>query len=107
MVEIYVCFCFIDPPDVSVSATRNRLLVNESTNLTCSVSSSNPSDFTLVWTLNSTSNVVDETGEILVVSNIGEDEFGTYTCSATNTANLTGSASIAIEQGGTYYEVCV
>ena len=86
-----------------MTATRTRLLVSESTNITCSVSSSNPTEVTLVWTLNSTSNVVttlDETGEILVVSNIGEDEFGTYTCSATNTANLTGSASITIEQGG-------
>ena len=93
-----------------MTATRTRQLVSESTNITCSVSSSNPAEFTLVWTLNSTNNVVttlDETGEILVVSNIGEDEFGTYTCSATNTANLTGSASITIEQGGMYYEVRV
>ena len=93
-----------------MTATRTRLLVNESTNITCSVSGGNPTEFTLVWTLNSTSNVVttlDETGEILVISNIGEDEFGTYTCSVTNTANLTGSASITIEQGGMYYEVRV
>ena len=93
-----------DPPEVSVSATRTRLPVNESTTLTCSVTSSNPSDFTLVWTLTSTngSTTINSTDQTLEVANIGEDDFGTYTCNVTNSAGLSGVASITIEQGGIY-----
>ena len=97
--------CSIDPPDVSVSATRTRLPVSESTTLNCSVASSNPSTFTVMWTLMNTNDVtmtLSETGQILVVSDIGEDDFGTYTCNVTNSANLSGTAELTIEQGGMY-----
>ena len=94
-----------DPPEVTVIATRTRLLVNQSTTLNCSVTSSNPSDVTVAWSLTNMSGVVavlSVTEQTLIVSNIEEDEFGTYTCNVTNSAGLSETAEITIEQGGTF-----
>ena len=93
----------IDPPEVTVSASRTRIPLNESTTLNCSVSVSNPSTFSVMWTLTNTNNItttLSETEEILVVSNIEEYDFGTYTCNVTNSASLSATAEITIEEGG-------
>ena len=95
------CVVYVDPPDVSVSATQLRLPVNGSTTLTCTVVSSNPTDFTLQWTLTNTSDVTITLNQTLQLSNIRVDQFGTYTCNVTNSASLSGQADITIEQGGT------
>ena len=89
---------------MNVLATRTRLLVNGSTTLNCTVTSSNPSNFTLVWTLTTTSGstTITSTNQTLVLSSVGEDEFGTYTCNVTNSAGLSGTADITIEIGGIY-----
>ena len=99
----YLHTFFIDPPEITVSASRTRLLVNESTTLSCSVSVSNPSNISVMWTLTNTNNItitLNETGEILVVTNIEENDFGTYTCNVTNLAGLSATAEITIEEGG-------
>ena len=86
-----------------MSATRTSILLNESTTLNCSVLSSNPSTFSVIWTLTNTNNItttLSETEEILVVMNIGEDDFGTYTCNVTNSASLSATAETTIEEGG-------
>ena len=86
-----------------MSATSTRLLVNEPTTLNCEVTVSNPSDFTVMWTLTNTSGdtiPLSETELTLVLSSIGENEFGTYTCNVTNSANLSGTAEVSIEEGG-------
>ena len=91
------------PPEVSVSATRSRILVGHSTNITCSISRTEPTDYTIEWTLTDTSGTITtlaETGETLVLTAITEDGFGTYTCNVTNSAGLSGSANITIEEGG-------
>ena len=94
----------LDPPEVNVLATRTRLIVNGSTTLNCTVTSNNPSNFTLVWTLTTTSGstTITSTNQTLVLSSVGEDEFGTYTCNVTNSAGLSGTADITIEIGGIY-----
>ena len=88
---------------MSVSATQTRIAVGQSTTLTCSADRSNPSGITFAWSFTETSGVTTilsgETGQTLQLSDIAEDEFGTYTCNSTNSANLSGSANIAIEQG--------
>ena len=102
VVYAYILFS-IDPPEVTVSASSTRILLNESTTLNCSVLSSNPSTFSVMWTLTNTNNItttLSETGEILVVSNVGENTFGTYTCNVTNSASLSATAEITIEEGG-------
>ena len=93
----------IVPPEVIVSATSSRIAVGQSTNITCSITRSVPSDYTIEWTLTSTSDVtttLTETGETLILTDIAEDEFGTYTCTVTNAADLSGSADTTIEEGG-------
>ena len=91
------------PPEVSVTATQTRIAVGQSTTLSCSIDASNPDDSTITWFLTDTSDVTTilsgETGQTLQLSDIAEDEFGTYTCNATNSEDLSGSADITIEQG--------
>ena len=82
-----------------------RVPLSGSTTLNCSVTSSNPSDFSVMWTLTNTSGSIvtlTDTGQILMVSNIKEEDFGNYTCNVTNSAGLSGTAEITIEQGGKY-----
>ena len=88
---------------MSVSATQTRIAVGQSTTLTCSVDRSNPSGITFTWSFTNTSGATTilsgETGQTLQLSDIAENEFGTYTCNATNSASLSGTADITIEQG--------
>ena len=46
--------------------------------------------------------VLSVTEQTLIVSNIEEDEFGAYTCNVTNSAGLSETAEITIEQGGMF-----
>ena len=96
-------FLYTVPPEVFVSATSSRIAVGQSTNITCSIARSVPSNYTIEWTLTSTSDVtttLNETGETLMLTDIAENEFGTYTCTATNAADLSGSGNTTIEEGG-------
>ena len=86
-----------------MSATRSRILVGQSTNISCSVSRTVPTAYTIEWTLTTTSGgttTLTQTGETLMLTDISEDEFGTYTCNVTNSAGLSGTADITIEEGG-------
>ena len=91
------------PPEVTVSATKSRIAVNQSTTLTCSVTQSNPSSPTFEWIFTDTNDVMKplngETSETLQLSSIAKNQFGTYTCNATNSARHSGTAAITIEQG--------
>ena len=88
---------------MSVSATQTRIAVGQSTTLTCSVDRSNPNGITYAWSFTDTSDVTTilsgETGQTLQLSDIIQNEFGTYTCNATNSEGLSGTADITIEQG--------
>ena len=105
LIFLFACmFVFLTvPPDVSVSATRTRTAVGQSTTLTCSIVASNPNDPTFAWSFTDTSDVTTilsgETGQTLQLSDIAENEFGTYTCNATNSEDLSGTGDITIERG--------
>ena len=91
------------PPEVTVTATSSRIALGQSTNLTCSITRSVPSNYTIEWTLTNIDDVtttLSDTEESLAITDIAEDAFGTYTCTVTNSAGLSGSANITIEQGG-------
>jgi len=86
-----------------VTTTQTRIVVGQSTTLTCSIIASNPSDPNITWSFTDTSGVTTilsgETGQTLQLSDIAEDEFGTYTCNATNSRGLSGTGDITIERG--------
>ena len=97
-----VQFSLTVPPEVSVTATQTRIAVGQSTTLTCYIAASNPDVSTISWSFTNTSGATTilsgETGQTLQLSDIAENEFGTYTCNATNSEELSGTASIIIEQ---------
>ena len=87
---------------MTVSATRSRIAAGQSTNITCSITRTAPTNYTIQWTLTNTSEVTTalaETGETLILTDVSEGEYGTYTCNVTNSADLSGSANITIEEG--------
>ena len=95
------------PPELTVSATSTRIALGQSTDLMCSISRNVPADFTIEWTLtdgDGATTTLNETGETLVLSDITEDGFGAYTCTATNSAGLSGSGNVTIEQGCEPYQ---
>ena len=91
------------PPEVTVTATQTRIAEGQSTTLTCSIIASNPSDPNITWSFTDTSGVTTilsgETGQTLQLSDIAENEFGIYMCTATNSEGLSGTGDITIEQG--------
>ena len=99
---ILLLYSFTVPPELSISATSTRIAIGQSTNLTCTISRSVPIDPTIEWTMTDSNNItttLNETGMTLMIINITEDEFGDYTCTAINSAGLSGSDNITIEQG--------
>ena len=88
---------------MTVSAASSRVSVGQSLNITCSISRTLPSDYTIEWTLSNTTGgatTLTETGETLTLTDITDTDLGTYTCTVTNSADLSGSANITIEEGG-------
>ena len=88
------------PPEVEVTATLTRVVVGNSTSLTCTVTRSNPmGGYTYTWVHNN-SIILSETSSILTVSIMTESDVGVYCCEVNNSADLTGSNTTTIELGG-------
>ena len=96
---------------MGVSATSTGVILGQSVNITCNVSRSIPTDYAIEWTLTRVANdnvtTLTEDGETLMLTDITEDELGAYTCTAANSANLSGSANITIEERGKHLQTCL
>ena len=91
-------------PVVEVTATRTRALVGDTITLTCNVTTGDPSYVTYLWTLLSTStntnmNLSEATNNTLTLTIGNTNDFGNYTCQATNLAG-SGRGTVIIDQGG-------
>ena len=92
------------PPEVEVTATLTRVVVGNSTTLTCTVTRSNPmGSYTYTW-MHNNSMIPGETSSMLTVSVLTESDVGVYRCEVTNSAGLSGSNTAAIELGGEYWQ---
>ena len=91
------------PPEVEVTATLTRVVVGNSTTLTCTVTRSNPMGYTYKWVHNN-SMIPGETSSILTVSILTESNLGIYRCEVTNSVGLSGSNTTTIELGGEYWQ---
>ena len=90
------------PPEVEVTATLTRVVVGNSTTLTCTVTRSNPmGSYTYRWVHNN-SITLSETSNMLTVSILTESNLGVYRCEVTNSAGLSGSNTTTIERRGKY-----
>ena len=88
------------PPEVQVTATLTRVVVGNSTTLTCTVTRSNPmGSYTYRWVHNN-SITLSETSSMLTVNILTESNLGTYRCEVTNSAGLSGNDTTTIELGG-------
>ena len=92
------------PPEVEVTATLTRVVVRNSTTLTCTVTRSNPMGYIYRWVHND-SITLSETSSMLTVSIMTESDVGVYRCEVTNSAGLSGSNTTTIELGGEYYKL--
>ena len=91
------------PPEVQVTATLTRVVVGNSTTLTCTVTRSNPmGSYTYRWVHNN-SITLSETSSMLTVNILTESNLGTYRCEVTNSAGLSGSDTTTIGLGGAYW----
>ena len=91
------------PPEVQVTATPTRVVVGNSTTLTCTVTRSNPmGSYTYRWVHNN-SITLSETSSMLTVNIVMESNLGTYLCEVTNSAGLSGNGTTTIELGGEYW----
>ena len=93
------------PPQVQVTVTLTRVMVGNSTTLTCTVTRSNPmGSYTYRWvhnnsiTLSETSSMLST--DMLNVNILMESNVGTYRCEVTNSAGLSGSTTTTIELRG-------
>ena len=93
------------PPEVEVTATLTRVVVGNSTTLTCTVTRSIPmGSYTYTWVHNNFIILPGETSSILTVSILTESNVGVYHCEVTNSAGLSGSNTTTIELGGEYWQ---
>ena len=90
------------PPEVQVTATLTRVVVGNSTTLTCNVTRSNPMSYTYRWVHNN-SITLSETSSMLTVNILTESNLGTYRCEVTNSAGLSGGDATTIELGGEHW----
>ena len=87
-------------PEVQVTASRERVELGGSTTLSCNVTRTNPDiTGTYVWVNESSGGTLIETSSTLLINLLTIGDYGAYMCMVTNTAGLTGSGSITIEQG--------
>jgi len=87
---------------VEVTATLTRVVVGNSTILTCTVTRSNPMGYTYTWVHNN-SITLSETSSMLNVTILTESDVGVYRCEVKNSAGLSGSNTTTIELGGEYW----
>ena len=104
MVISYMCCVACSntvPPEVQVTASLTRVVVGNSTNLTCTVTRSNPmGSYSYRWVHNNSITLTGETSSMLTVTIMTESNVGTYRCEVTNSAGLSGNGTITIELGG-------
>ena len=101
----FSCSITAAPPEVEVTATLTRVVVGNSTTLTCTVTRSNPmGSYTYRWMHNNSITLPGETSSMLTVSILSESNLGVYLCEVINSANLTGSNTTTIELGGEYWQ---
>ena len=91
------------PPEVEVTATLTRVVVGNSTTLTCTVTRSNPmGSYTYRWVHNDFI-TLNENTSMLTVSIMTESNLGVYQCEVNNSAELTGSNTTTIELASEYW----
>ena len=78
-----------------MTASHSRVNIGASITLTCNVIRTNPEISTYAWMFNDT--MLSETTNILNIPSL--QDFGTYHCIATSTANISRNGNVTIEQG--------
>ena len=101
---------FVSPPTVPVvvqltaNSSTSQLAVGQSVALSCDAIEGNPTDYTYSWSFTSPDDDIEMilanvTGAVYVISDIQDDEFGVYQCTANNTFD-DDTSSINITEGG-------
>ena len=87
------------PPEVKVTASSQCVSIGASVTLSCRPNRTNPAVDTYVWVNEAQNTTIVGTESIITVTFSSTQDFGTYRCTVNNTASLSGSDSVTIEQG--------
>lgn len=81
-------------------ASHTQVNLGGTTTLFCNVTRTNPEvNGIFVWENMRTGRAFSENSDTLTLDILSTEDFGTYRCTVTNTAQATGSGNITIEQG--------
>ena len=88
------------PPEVEVTASHLKVGLGGSTTLSCNITRTNPEIAgTYVWRNENTGEILSEQSDNLLVTFLAMNDFGTYSCTVTNSAGETGTGNVTITQG--------
>ena len=88
------------PPEVEVTASHLKVGLGGSTTLICSVTRTNPGIAGMyTWRNENTGEILSEQSDTLMVTFSAINDFGTYSCTVTNSAGEMGAGNVTITQG--------
>ena len=82
-----------------MTASSSQVSLGGSTTLFCNVTRTNPEVAGILWTNENTGERILENSHILLLNLSADTDFGTYSCTITNTAGEVGRGNVAVTQG--------
>ena len=87
-------------PEVEVTASHLKVGLGGSTTLSCNVTRTNPGiTGVYIWRNENTGTFLSEQSDNLQVTFSTANDFGTYSCTVTNSAGEVGTGNVTITQG--------
>ncbi len=95
--HVFLCINTV-PPEVIVTSCPDQVSVGSNVTLTCTVTRSNPTGFTYIWTnVNTTTTLPGETAATLTLTSITMDEIATYSCEVANSGGGRGAGTRTLQ----------
>ena len=87
------------PPEVEVTASSSQVILGGSTTLFCNVTRTNPGIVGIyVWINENTGATLSEQSDNLLLTFSADNDFGTYSCTVTNSDGEVGRGNVTITQ---------
>ena len=90
------------PPEVILVASHLKVSLGGSTTLSCNVTRTNPGiagPGAYIWRNENAGATLSEQSDSILVTLLAVNDFGTYSCTVTNSAGEVGRGNVTITQG--------